>query len=63
MDMKVCIRNGENFCHIPENKCSPAMAYVPWQKWETMYNEEEALKQGTAFPSLNLPFCGKGMEK
>ena len=63
MDMKVCIRKDENICHIPENKCSLAMAYVPWQKWETMYNEEEALKQGTAFPSLNLPFCRSGMKK
>ena len=40
-----------------------AMAYVPWQNWEPMYNEEQALERGTAFPSLDLPFCGRGPER
>ena len=62
MEMKMCCKDKET-CNIPQNKCSLAMAYVPWQKWETMYNEEEALKAGTAFPSLDLPFYGKGIIK
>ena len=33
-----------------------AMSYVPWQAWETLYNDTVALKRGTAFPSLDLPF-------
>lgn len=37
-----------------------AMAYVPWQEWECPLNEEEALIQGSAFPSLILPFYGNG---
>lgn len=35
------------------------MCYVPFQKWETPYNENIALERGTIFPSLDLPFCGK----
>lgn len=34
------------------------MAYVPMQLWEKLYDPENALCQGTAFPSLNLIFCG-----
>lgn len=41
-------------------KCPLAMAYVPWQMWEEPYPPEEAIKMGTAFPSLNLPFMGGG---
>ncbi len=48
-------------CNIPQSKCSLAMAYVPWQKWEPLYEEEKALAAGTAFPSLDLPFCGRGI--
>lgn len=33
-----------------------AMAAVPKQPWETLYDQETALNQGTAFPSLNMPF-------
>lgn len=37
-----------------------AMAYVPWQKNCTMYeNLEEAYKIGTIFPELNKPFLGR----
>ena len=50
-------------CDIPQDKCSLAMAYVPWQEWETMYDDERALERGTAFPSLDLPFMGKGIIK
>lgn len=45
-----------------EEKCCTekpiGMAYVPMQKWEKLYDPENALFQGTAFPSLNLIFCG-----
>lgn len=33
-----------------------AMAYVPWQKFETMYEPQRALNVGTIFPELELPF-------
>lgn len=37
-----------------------AMAYVPWQKEPRMYeNLEEGFQNGTIFPELCLPFCGR----
>lgn len=43
------------------SQLSLAMAYVPYQMWETVMTGEEALRAGTVFPSLVKPFCmGKG---
>lgn len=36
-----------------------AMAYVPWQHWDTTYDLEKALRVGTIFPELNKPFVGR----
>ena len=33
-----------------------AMAYVPWQQWRMIYEPKEALKRGTIFKDLDLPF-------
>ena len=33
-----------------------AMAYVPKQRWSTIYEAEKAICRGTAFPELDLPF-------
>ena len=33
-----------------------AIASVPMQLWETPYDPAVGLKQGTIFPSLDLPF-------
>lgn len=33
-----------------------AIATVPMQPWETPYEPEKSLKQGTIFPSLDKPF-------
>ncbi|MGN0292241.1 MAG: spore coat associated protein CotJA [Lachnospiraceae bacterium] len=39
-----------------------AMAYVPWQYFEHVYEPDRALEVGTIFPELNKPFYGrKGM--
>jgi hypothetical protein len=35
-----------------------AMAYVPWQNWNTVYDPEQGLHAGTIFPELNQPFLG-----
>ncbi len=35
-----------------------AMAYVPPQKWTIVYDNDEALRAGTLFPALHLPFKG-----
>ncbi len=33
-----------------------AITTIPVQPWETPYEQQIALKQGTIFPSLDLPF-------
>ena len=33
-----------------------AMSYVPYQKFNNYYSEEEALMNGTLFPELDKPF-------
>ncbi len=40
---------------MPEN-CTAAMAYVPMQTDTAIYDEAQALCQGTLFPALNKPF-------
>ena len=37
-----------------------AMAYVPWQTWDNIYNARMALQRGTIFADLDMPFCGRG---
>lgn len=56
---------------VQNNKCNPpakcdfsamkmplAMGFVHMQEWEELYSPDDALMNGTAFPSLNLIFCG-----
>ncbi len=33
-----------------------AMAYVPWQEWEKIHEDETALARGTLFEDLDLPW-------
>lgn len=35
------------------------MSYVPFQQWETPYDDAVALSRGTIFPNLDLPFIGE----
>ncbi len=37
-----------------------AMAYVPWQKWQRIYELGQGLEHGTIFEELDKPFLGKG---
>ena len=37
-----------------------AMAYVPWQMWRKLYDEEKGFSCGTIFEELNKPFRGMG---
>lgn len=49
----------EQPCNYPidDMKDMPiAMAYVPWQQWRMIYEPKEALKRGTIFKELDLPF-------
>ena len=37
-----------------------AMAYVPWQHFDKMYNDlDKAFRVGTVFPELNKTFTGR----
>ena len=36
------------------------MSYVPWQKWQSVYDAEKAFRNGTIFQELYKPFLGKG---
>lgn len=47
-----------------EEKDSLAMAYVPWQKFEKIFdNLEKAYTSGTIFQDLDLPFTGRRCQK
>lgn len=37
---------------------SLAMMYVPYQRFENIYEPEKALNQGTLFADLDMPFYG-----
>ncbi len=37
-----------------------AMAYVPWQEWQNIYEAEKGFCCGTIFEELNKPFRGIG---
>ena len=41
-------------------KVSLAMSYVPYQRFESLYDEGKALSRGTLFACLDLPFYGSG---
>ena len=48
---------------MPEESSFPAhvslaMMYVPFQRFQNLYEPEKALKQGTLFADLDLPFYG-----
>ena len=36
-----------------------AMAYVPFQKWGMLYDEEVGMQRGTIFKQLAKPFIGE----
>lgn len=42
----------------PMENFALAMAYVPMQKFKSLYELDEALQHGTIFPELNKPFMG-----
>lgn len=51
-------------CHVHNsndltNRLPLAMAYVPKQHYEQLFDLSKGLKMGTIFPELCLPFCGQ----
>lgn len=51
-------------CSSKQTNCTPplAIATIPMQPWEEPYDLCKALKTGTIFPSLDLPFYVTGGE-
>ncbi|MEY8356317.1 spore coat associated protein CotJA [Lachnospiraceae bacterium 54-53] len=47
----------------PTETVAVAIATVPMQPWEQPYDPQTALKHGTIFPCLNLPFYVTGGEQ
>lgn len=43
-----------------DNDFALAMAYVPWQYFDTVYEPDKALEIGTIFPELDKPFLAAG---
>lgn len=48
--------NRYNFDQSKSNDKSLARAYVPFQYMNQVYSSEEALKKGTLFPELYMPY-------
>ncbi len=44
---------------LSKQPISLAMAYVPMQRWQEIYEPDVALERGTIFAQLDLPFLGK----
>ena len=58
----------ENSGNINQNGCNGtegvlAMARVPIQPWNQVYDGSTALSRGTLFPALDLPYIGKEASK
>lgn len=47
-------------CRFDLERMPIAMAYVPWQRFERVYELDKALQIGTIFADLNKPFRGQG---
>lgn len=44
---------------MPVDEMTPAMGYVPWQKFTDSFDLCYGFQVGTIFPELCRPFCGK----
>ena len=63
------ISNNEKYKPVPDTvsrfpaRTPLAMAYVPFQEWGDVYDDDEAISRGTLFPDLKLPFSKGGPVK
>lgn len=53
-----CTAHSSSHCADPLSELPLAMAYVPWQHWNEIYELDKGLSVGTIFPELNKPFLG-----
>ena len=50
-----CDRGTEHVDHM-----APGMCFVPWQKWQDVYDIDQAIGCGTIFKELYKPYVGRG---
>ncbi len=50
-----CDRGTEHVDHM-----APGMCFVPWQKWQDVYEIDQAINCGTIFKELYKPYIGRG---
>ena len=57
-----CRRNSEDCTRSDDflKGTTIAMAYVPWQQWQNVYEICRGFERGTIFEDLDKPFTGKG---
>lgn len=64
-DRKNCscqMEDDDSGCNIVKDHIDhmcPAMAYVPWQKWECVYDMTKGFERGTIFEQLDKPYVGR----
>ena len=51
--------DGCNIGNEPVDKMEIGMCYVPWQKWQNIFNMDEGLQNGTIFADLCKPYLGR----
>ncbi len=56
MDVIKQLQKSDFFIQPLPKDTALAMAYVPFQNADKLYSPEQALRMGTLFPELNLPF-------
>ena len=61
LDTMIISKDKPNSC-ITIDDMPLAYSYVPYQRFETPYEKDKALKVGTIFPSLNKPLGVYGKE-
>lgn len=52
----VCCSNANEYDEL--SSMPLAMAYVPWQEWQNIYEAEKGFHRGTIFEELDKPFKG-----
>lgn len=58
-DMSCNRRMTREMSTLPEHM-PIGMSYVPWQKWQYIYDAEKGFRCGTIFQELYKPFQAKG---
>ncbi len=57
--METIRQNGSCCEELSSQPIALAMAYVPMQRWQNIYEPDLALERGTIFSELDKPFLGK----